>query len=39
LTKFGENPAWKVSFNNDEIKKLSKEIYELEQKETENLYS
>jgi hypothetical protein len=39
LTKFDENPAWKVSFNNDEIKKLSKEIYELEQKETENLYS
>ena len=39
LTKFDGYPAWKVSFNNDEIKKLSKEIYELEQKETENLYS
>ena len=39
LTKLDGYPAWKVSFNNDEIKKLSKEIYEIEQKQAENLYS
>lgn len=39
LTKYNGYPAWKVSFNSDEIKKISKEIYELEQKETESIYS
>ena len=39
LTKFDWYPAWKVSFNEEEIKELTKEIYEQEKKETEDLYT
>ena len=39
LTKFDWYPAWKVSFNEEEIKKLAKEVYEQEQKESEKFSS
>ena len=39
LTKYDWYPAWKVSFNEKEIKNLTKEIYEKEKKETESLYT
>ncbi len=39
LTKYDWYPAWKVSFNEEEIKRLTKELYEEEKKESEKLYS
>ena len=39
LTKYDWYPAWKVSFNEEEIKKITKELYEEEKKESEKLSS
>lgn len=36
LTKYDWYPAWKVSFNEEEIKKITKELYEEEKKEAES---